>query len=261
MKIQCSSCKGNGWIVELYPDNTFATVRCSCVDFLPLTRLTEQEQLLTIDDIEDREVDDKREMLTIRFLCKRMIEDPRGFLSFAGTCGSAKSLAVKALVATLARNGKEARYFTMQEIVRKIMPFRTEDGRQSYEDVPGDLLLAMLKRLPVLAIDEMDKATWSHFVADNIGEVIDHRHRNADKLVTIFAMNAKPDQWFIKPGVNLAYIISRMTDGSFNRLWPERFNAKVPPCIADNKQGNRFFAPGLFETTLSDIRPMLDAAD
>ena len=164
-----------------------------------------------------------------------------------------------ALTAAFARNGKHAEYFTASEIAAKLTDWNAES-----QDVPGDpaKFCELLKRATVLAIDEMDKIKWSQWIVRTLGDVLDYRHRNADKLVTVLTMNHTPDAWAVEPGVYVEHIASRLADGRFNRFWPDEYRAHLPACLegfydvgADGQK--RHYAPGLLVVDLPDARPSL----
>ena len=237
------------WVAD---ENTGKLARCgSCADWLQECRLNPYERA-RIADITERPAseDPQGEMRAVRFLCKQMLADPFGFLSFAGVMGSGKSLALTALVAEFCRRGTQAVYYTAPEIVEKLRDF---ENKNTFIKGDIDALIERLKRIPVLAVDELDKAMWTGYQIEKLGEVIDYRHRNADTQVTLFSMNRRPAEW--RNADDVAYIGSRMIDGRFNRYWPEKFSAQRPGCATKDDRG--WYVPGLFELTLEDVRPRL----
>lgn len=250
---QCDICHGSGWRVEIYGPDTwdFRNVRCSCVDFLAISRLSEADQKLTIDDLKDRSDDTGRELWALRFLGKEMLADPYGWLTLYGNTGSAKSLLQKALVASLCREGLEARYYTMPELHFAVMPGKDEESPFGKMDVGS--LCDMLKRIPVLAIDELDKVRWSPWIVETIGDVLDYRHNHAAERVTLLSMNLHPDKWSLVNDAKIGHLYSRMIDGRFNRVWTHE---KVPGCLS-HKLDDGYLVPGFFETTLPDVRQVL----
>lgn len=215
-----------------------------------MSRLTPEERLHTINHITERGDDTRDEMLALRFLGKQMLADPFGFLSIWGRKGGAKSLLLTAMVAEFCRQKRQAVYFNASEIVTLISygDDKEIDGFQkvgSYEAAKQ-----LLKKIPVLAIDEMDKIKWTPWQVQHIGEVIEYRHRFADTRVTLLAMNKPPHQWSNADEVE--HIASRLSDGRFYRKWPEEYRGKLPRCANVDAE-----LPGLFEVTLPDIRPTL----
>jgi DNA replication protein DnaC len=218
--------------------------------------LTPEEREYMIDDLKDRPDDKRREVLVLRFLAKEMLRDPFGFLSIWGRKGGGKSVVLAALVAEFCRQKREAVYFNAGDIVTLLSPGEDKeiDGFRYVAGNP-DANKRRLKEISVLAIDEIDKLTWSNWQIQQIGEVIEHRHRNAARLVTLIAMNKAPWEW--NNATQVEHIASRLEDGRFCRQWPEGIRT-IPSCLRpDPNNAGRYEAPGLFEVTLPDMRPML----
>lgn len=263
----CVVCGGDGWVVPDLPptDPAFGrSVRCKhCKNYLATCRLTTAEQALTINSLVNRPEDSAGYIVAMRFLAKEMLRDPFGFLSVVGVKGAGKSLISTALVATFARTGNEATYFTASEIAAKLTDW---DGDS--EEIPGapSAFVERLKRVKVLAIDEIDKIRWSQWVVRTLGDVIDYRHRNAATHVTILTMNHGPAQWPTDPGVYIEHVMSRLSDGRFNRFWPLAVRDRMPACLErhydTDADGNRHhYAPGLLVIDLPDARPGLRRKD
>ena len=259
---KCKKCKDAG---HFYPDvdakdPAFGkAVKCwACYDFLGRSRLTPAEQAHTIDDLLPR-TEDKETLYipAMKFLCREMLREPFGFLSFQGSFGDGKSSALTALVAEFCRKRVQAQYWHIEDLLKLIMPFQTElDGEQVTQH-EIDNRYHMLHNIPVLAIDEPDKAVWSDWKAGKIGELIDYRHRHAETLVTLFAMNKPPEKW--AGAERVGHLNSRLRDGLFNRAWDSRYT--LPPCLQKftrqlaGKQ--QHYAPGFFVVNLPDARPNL----
>lgn len=252
----CERCGGNGWVTpdlpKRHPDYGKA-IRCeACTDWLAHSRLTDEERQHKLADIANRPDDTRGEIFVLRFLGKAMLDDPFGFLSIYGHRGGGKSLLLTALVAEFCRatsgTGRAAVYFNSGDVVTLLNAGEREeiDGFR----VIGNYEAAKkrLKAIPVLAIDEMDKIRWTPWQIQQIGEVIEHRHRNAAELVTIFAMNRPPWEW--SNAGDVEHIASRFRDGRFHRKWPD--GVKKPAYLNGSND-----VPGLFEATLPDIRPTL----
>jgi chromosomal replication initiation ATPase DnaA len=210
-------------------------LRCPhCTDWLKVSRLTLEEQQHT---------------MALRFLGKQMLDDPFGFLSIWGRKGGGKSLLLTALVAEFCRMKRQAVYFNASEIVTMLQP---GDDKGLDGDWKGDMEACKrkLKSAPVLAIDEVDKIKWTGWQVQQIGEVIEHRHRNASTHVTLLAMNKPPWEW--SNAGEVEHIASRLSDGRFYRRWPEDKRKWLPKCANGKPE-----LPGLFEVTLPDIRPTL----
>lgn len=251
----CPVCSGAKRYLQKRGD-AYVEVRCkNCVDLLSLSRLTEADKLLTVDSLADRDDDIQEELPAMRFLAKQMLSDPFGFLSFCGNSGDGKSLIIRALVAEFCRQGTEGRYYTATELAHAVTPHQGEDGTNDLSTLPIGEVLAILKRVPVLAIDELDKITWTAWRVQHLGEVIDYRYERCEELVTLFVMNKEPSEWSVHAGVSVDAIASRLRDGRFNRRWQYKV---VPACITDSRNVmGEIIAPGFFTTTLPDVRPVL----
>lgn len=240
-------CGGNGWLVRDLPKDhpDFGkAIRCfKCADLLSCSRLAPEERVHTVDDMKDRTDDPGREMWVLRFLAKSMLADPYGFLAVYGRKGNAKSLLLTTLVADFCRAGRQGIYFNADDLINRYMDDVTSDQ-------PSEIAHDFFKRIPVLAIDEIDKIKWTAWQIQKIGALIEYRHRNADTLVTLFSMNKPPWQWYNADEVE--HIASRFQDGRFNRQWPDDKRHLLPGCLRGNAD-----VPGLFEVTLPDIRPTL----
>lgn len=226
-------------------------IRCEhCADWLKSSRLTPEERQHTLDDITERADDTRGEMMALRFLGKQMLADPFGFLAIYGRKGGGKSLLLTALVAEFCRAGRQAAYFNASEVVT-LTSYGDDKEIDGFQRVGSyDAAKEILKKLPVLAIDEVDKIKWTMWQVQHIGEVIEYRHRHADSRVTLLAMNRPPWEWSNAPDVE--HIASRLSDGRFYRQWPQDKMKWLPLCAKGNPE-----LPGLFEVTLPDIRPTL----
>lgn len=222
---------------------------------LAQSRLTEEERFGSVNDIANRD-DDNGEAIALRFLMKAMLQDPYGFLSVQGTPGNAKSMVLTILVAEFCRRGRQAMYFNINDLAALLSPGEDPEV-DGFRYVPGvpDANLNRLKNVPVLAIDEIDKVKWSAWQVQKIGALIEHRHRNADKLVTLFAMNKHPDLW---SAGEIDHLIDRWMDGRFNRFWPKDQEHHLPACLAEYKESvggvTSYYAPGFFNTKMPSMR-------
>lgn len=174
-----------------------------------------------------------------------------------GPPGNAKSLVLSIIVAESCRRGTAARYYNSSEIDRATKPPAIhEDGTKEYEGSP-DAFKAMAKRLPVLAIDEMDKLSWTPWQIQHIGEILEDRHRNQANRLTVFAANLPPTHW--SNADHIEHLNSRFNDGRFRLIW---HGDKVPRCLAQHAgPDGRHYIPAIFTITLKDVRPSLPARE
>lgn len=143
--------------------------------------LQPHERGITVDNIITA---GRPDALRMRGAVERFIAQPVGFLSIYGSYGNAKTVALMAIVnACLAKN-IEARYLTAHQLMdflyeafdQKVM--ETDRGR-----------IKRLAEIPVLVIDELDKARDTAYAKDMQQHLIDERYRNAGTLGTVFAWN------------------------------------------------------------------------
>lgn len=250
---RCPVCKGAMYVYaksKHIPGDKERLVGCpACTNWLAFSRLTPEEQSYTVDSLADRKDDTRGEMMALRFLAKQMIDDPFGFLSIWGRKGGGKSLVLAAIVAEFCRRKRPAYYFNASEVVTMLNP---GDEAGMGGDWKGDMdaCKRKLKDAPVLAIDEVDKIKWTPWQVQQLGEVIEHRHRYANCRVTLLAMNRPPQEW--QNAGDVEHIASRLNDGRFYRKWPDDKMKWLPKCANGKPE-----LPGLFEVTLADIRPTL----
>lgn len=249
------SCGGAGWVISSL---TSELVRCpQCSNLLDHSRLTDEEKRLVVDDIVTRNDDKTGEAIALRFLAKSMLQDPFGFLAIWGVPGNAKSLVLTTLVAEFCRRGRQAIYVNADDLVAMLSP-GDDPEVDGFRYVPGnpDANLNRLKQVSVLAIDEIDKLKWTGWQIQKVGALIEHRHRNAEKLVTLFAMNKHPDKWPNAREVD--HLTDRWLDGRFNRYWPKEKETFLPACLAEYKESiegvTHYYAPGFFQARLPSMR-------
>lgn len=245
-------CGGSGWVTEITGKGAwdFRVVPCGCGDHLSRSGLEGDDLTLTLDDLTTRADDQTGETMLLKYMAHQMLKDPYGFLTMSGPSGNAKSLVAKALTASFCRLGIKAKYYTMTTIALSMQPRKGERGEDDFSGLDPIGIVNMLKRVPVLVIDEMDKPKYTPYVASNIGDVIEYRHDNPRDHVTILSMNRLPEEWVVTDGAMVSQIGSRIRDGRFDREWPS--DKPDLPFL----EGARVI-PGLFQTRLHDIRPRL----
>jgi DNA replication protein DnaC len=115
---------------------------------------------------------------------QQFIANPRGFLSVYGPCGNAKTVLLQAITNACLDNGIEARYLTAHELLDYLK--EAFDPRVMETDIGR---IHRLASIPVLVIDELDKARNTEYAADMQQHLINERYRNAQTLGTVFAWN------------------------------------------------------------------------
>ncbi len=118
----------------------------------------------------------------------KFIADPRGFLSVYGPCGNAKTVLLQSIVNACLARGVEAQYLTAHELMDYLK--EAFDPRVMETDIGR---IRRLAAIPVLCIDEMDKASPTPYASDMQQHLINERYRNADVLGTVFAWNGTID--------------------------------------------------------------------
>ena len=116
------------------------------------------------------------------------IANPVGFLSVFGPCGNAKTILLQAIVNGCLKRGIEAQYLTAHEMMDYL--------KEAFDPKVMETDIGRIRRLasiPVLCIDEMDKAKNTEYAADMQQHLINERYRNAGILGTVFAWNGDLD--------------------------------------------------------------------
>lgn len=197
-----------------------------CTNLLKHSRLNMEEQAARLDQIRGGE-----SATMLRHAGKVILDDPFGWFVVWGGTGSAKTLFLQALVAEFCRRGVQALYYHARDL---------QDGL--YRDIHDDDSTngVLYRRVPVLAIDELDKWHFTEWSRTSLQAVLDDRYRNMGTHVTLFASNRNPlldgaDAWLPDD------IRSRMVDGRFRRVLP----------ALDRE------IEGVYEVAQVDMRPML----
>lgn len=120
----------------------------------------------------------------MRVAAERFIARPVEFLSFYGTYGNGKTLALQAIVNGCLERGIEARYLTGKELVLYL--------REAFDPNVPETDVARINRLatiPVLCIDELAEAGKTPYAREMQIHLINERYRCASALGTVFAWN------------------------------------------------------------------------
>lgn len=241
----CPVCSGVGWVQS----QTGSAVRCKvCADFLASSRLAESERENRLAGIHPAS---PIHPVAVH-MAQGLLADRGGWLTLWGSYGSGKSLVLTALVADACRSGRMGRYYTGMDILKQ---FQQDMDRTDNAEAGRGMSLDFLANVPVLAIDELtgfhSSSDWfaRHFV-----ELMDRRYRNADRQITILALNPDPALWCSGPGsawgVSGPAILSRMRDGRFCRDWPAGMSH---PKGMERER----VIPGILRFDAPDMRPRL----
>jgi ATPase family associated with various cellular activities (AAA) len=131
-----------------------------------------------------------------------------GIVFLWGDYGQAKTLLLKIAVAESLRNGKDAAYANLTDIM--------DDIRLAYDNDEAKMT-ELVRRvdwwtdLPVLAIDELDKANETQWVRERVHQLLDRRWSMAirENTLTLIASNKSS-------GDLDGYLASRIEDGRFS---------------------------------------------
>lgn len=209
----CPDCHGAGWFrpVDAEPGSVAMTKLVRCENPIHATdrveRLAKASALLEADTktrLSDLTVTrENREMINA---ARQMIDDPGGWLYIWGGPGNAKSKVLIAIVNEInaAGNGP-ALYIKFSHLVNLMRDaFSEKSYRQKKAESGIDSdnwqnlgyldRFERLKEIPVLAIDELDKARLTEFAEEFRFDFLDERYRLAEHRIaaTIFASQTPP---------------------------------------------------------------------
>ena len=235
----CKACRGAGYILDS-AGQVVACSKCNAVDYAAQSGLTEDELRLNANSIGILGSQmDKGAQQILRWLVGDVIANPAGWITLWGSYGTAKTLAIQAMVAGLVRKGLAARFYHAK---------RLEQGW--FDDMHGDTANATLySRVRVLAIDEAHtvnlKSDWTRAKWQ---ELMDNRYRSglAGTTLTLLICQQEPHQCM--PGD----VASRMADGRFYRPWPGAGNCQT---VQRADWGAGHFLPGIIHVQGQDMRP------
>jgi len=122
----------------------------------------------------------------IKRRAQAFIGNPRGLLPIYGTNGNGKTIALMAIVNACIEKGIEARYITGHELMDYL--------KEAFDPKVMDTDIARINRLariPVLVIDELEKAKDTEYAADMQQHLINERYRDAKILGTVICWNGE----------------------------------------------------------------------
>lgn len=128
------------------------------------------------------------------------VEKPIGFLTLYGVYGPGKTHLLAAITNALA--GK-ARYFTLPDLVSQ---YRAAIGTGEVE-----AFYTRISNIPVLVVDELDKANLTGWTREQTYRLFDNRYRKWQQCGTVLALNQTP----MDAIDDLGYLFSRMKDSRF----------------------------------------------
>jgi hypothetical protein len=234
----CKVCHGTQFILDA--GQVQACPKCGAVDYAATCGLSAEELRTTAERIgvTGSQMDRETQQI-LRHLVGDVVAHPTGWIALWGSYGTAKTMAVQAMVAGLVRRGVQARFYHAK---------RLEQGW--FDDMHGDTANAQTyRRLRVLAIDEADKinvrSDWTRAAWQ---ELMDDRYRSAlaGQTCTLIICQHEPEKCM--PGD----VASRMADGRFYRPWPHGKNQQT---VQRPSWGDGLYLPGIVHVAGQDMRP------
>lgn len=131
-----------------------------------------------------------------------LLEARAGMLAVHGGYGNGKSTLLKAMTAELIRQGIEARYTTLAELLQYAR--EAFDSQQA-----GDTDAGRIKEwanLPAVLVDECDKVRATEYSREVQSLFFDVRYRRAGELLTVAAWNGGRD------ALGLPWVLSRFSE-------------------------------------------------
>lgn len=169
---------------------------------LQISGLLEPELALTLDDVQAVGGD----TAAMEQAARAFLREPFGFLTLWGGVGNGKTLILQAVVNELRENhAMEGVYITFKDLIDFVR------AGFDHPDFPERERYDYLRDVPVLAIDEIDKARMTAYAEEFRTAFFDYRYRLAwtGTAVTLFAMNCRPRE--LPP-----HIYDRLRDGRFH---------------------------------------------
>lgn len=203
---ECPECRGIGY-VSIPTDKGSRVELCSKVDkwSLPGTEsrygITKGEfKNLDWKDIIDINGAKEAAVRTFKVMTRGF-----GWVYLHGTYGIGKTHIMKVATAVALRNGYEACYVRMAEILDHL-----RDGFNTKTGISETERLLWWSKLPILCIDEFDRIRESEYSDERRFVLMDRRYESAirEETITIIASNDPPEK-------QSGYLKDRIVDGRF----------------------------------------------
>lgn len=168
---------------------------------------------LTRDEIERMNWDaiaDKKAVQSAIEAITEILERGYGWLYIHGPFGSAKTFLLKIAIARSLRDNEEASYVRMVQIIDNLRGAFGEDN-PSHESASR---LDFWSRIPILAIDEIDRVRPTEYSIERQFILMDRRYEDAirQKSITIMASNKSTSELAAEVD---GYLADRIEDGRF----------------------------------------------
>lgn len=213
----CPLCRGLGYVSVRRGDggmpsdklNELVACECSSEEYKRrrmerlqrISGLLEAELKLTLENVIQR---NGRTAGMVK-LARKFIDAPFGFCTFWGGVGNGKTLVLQAIVNEMRERGVMGAYVRFYDLIEYV-----KAGYDDNADVSARERYQFLKAVPILAIDEVDKARMTAYAHEFRAAFLDDRYRLgvAREAHTLFAMNTDPATF-------PADIYDRLRDGRF----------------------------------------------
>jgi len=173
---------------------------CNRVDLSALAGLTQGELAITLDDLETAGRPGTFEMVqAARTLAA---EEFQGMLAIYGRYGNGKSTAGKALVNMALARGLQAKYITLGEI----LAYAREAFSTNAQADSDYGRITTLAKIPLLVIDEVDKARVTEWALELQTHLFEQRYRHADRVATVLIWNGEFED------MSLPWVRSRLSE-------------------------------------------------
>jgi len=132
------------------------------------------------------------------------VPNPAGMITYFGGYGRGKTHLLKALVNGFRVAGVYATYRKLSDLLAEVREGYDDKASEAAEDI-----LTRYKSLRVLAVDEVDRVSWTPWSREATFRLLDRRYEMQRLTLTILATNADP----AKMPSDLEYLGSRMQAG------------------------------------------------
>jgi DNA replication protein DnaC len=142
----------------------------------------------------------------------RAVEQPRGFLTFWGPCGTGKTYLLAAIVNECRARGMSAVYTTVADLLDTLRESFDPDAEEGFPATWRCFLDAQ-----VLALDEIEKFSATAWAEEKFFQLVDHRYRWWRHRLTVFATNrpVREGSRLIESSRYSWYFESRLLDERF----------------------------------------------
>lgn len=208
-KPACPICNDAGWVsVGVDTSNpdwwVGRLVPCECkaheitAKMQKISRLSPIEQETRLRDMIMNGRPDTTRMIKAAV---EFVKQPVGFLTIHGGYGNGKTMSLISITNELVNHGVQAIYITFYELLSWTREAYEVDGESEW------MRLNSLLNVPVLCIDEIDKAKVTDWSRQTLTHVVDRRYRDRENTGTVFAFNGRFES------IQESWLRSRLQEG------------------------------------------------